>query len=59
MKNKAIEEQINDNFKLAQALGLLGTPAFIVGNRNGTHIKYVPGAVSIDSLKQTISQVRK
>jgi protein-disulfide isomerase len=59
MKNKAVDEEINNNFKLAQALGLLGTPAFIVGNRNGTQVKYVPGVVSIDSLKQTINQVRK
>lgn len=59
MKTKIVDDQINDNFKLAQALGLLGTPAFIVANRNGSHIEYVPGSVTLDSLKQTISQVRK
>lgn len=59
IKNKAVEDQINANFKLAQELGLLGTPAFIVGNRSGTHIEYIPGAVTVDSLKQTISKVRK
>lgn len=59
MKSKGVNDQINDNFKLAQDLGLLGTPAFIVGNRNGSHVEYVPGAVTIDNLKQTISQVRK
>ncbi|MBA2653590.1 MAG: DsbA family protein [Gammaproteobacteria bacterium] len=59
MKSKIVEDQINDNFKLAQALGLLGTPAFIVSNRSGSHVEYVPGAVTIESLKQAITQVRK
>lgn len=59
MKNKAVDDQINDNFKLAQNLGLLGTPAFIVANRSGSHVEYVPGAVTVDSLKQTIAKVRK
>lgn len=59
IKNKAVEDQINENFKLAQDLGLLGTPAFILGNRTGSRIEYVPGAVTVDSLKKTISTVRK
>lgn len=59
MKNKATEDQINDNFRLAQELGLLGTPAFIIANRNGSRIEYIAGSVSLDSLLQTINQVRK
>jgi protein-disulfide isomerase len=59
MKNKQVDDQINNDFTLAQNLGLLGTPAFIVANRSGNHVQYVPGAVKVDSLKQTISQVRK
>jgi protein-disulfide isomerase len=59
MKDKANDTQINDNFKLAQDLGLLGTPAFIVANRKGTRFEYVPGTVSVDSLKQSIAKVRK
>lgn len=59
MKNKAVEDQINDNFKLAQELGLLGTPAFIVADRSGSHVEYIPGSVSLDTLQQTITQVRK
>jgi protein-disulfide isomerase len=58
MKNKVVDEEINNNMKLAQNLGLLGTPAFILGNRKGTHFEYVPGAVTVNSLKQTINQVR-
>lgn len=59
MKDKTVDDQINANFKLAQELGLLGTPAFIVANRLGTHIEYIPGAVTLDSLQKTISKVRK
>lgn len=59
MKNKQVEDQINENFKLAQDLGLLGTPAFIIGNRDAKRVEYVPGAVTVDSLKTTISTVRK
>jgi protein-disulfide isomerase len=59
MKDKATDAQISDNFKMAQELGLLGTPAFIISNRTGTLVEYVPGAVTLDSLKQSISKVRK
>lgn len=59
MKNKLVEDQINENFKLAQDLGLLGTPAFIISDRNAKRVEYVPGAVTVDNLKTTISTVRK
>lgn len=59
MKSKAVEDQINENFKLAQDLGLLGTPAFIIGNRTASRVEYVPGAVTVDNLKTNISKIRK
>jgi protein-disulfide isomerase len=59
MKSKDVEDQLNENFKLAQDLGLLGTPAFILGNRTASHVEYIPGVVTIDSLKQSIEKVRK
>ncbi len=59
MKNKLVEDQINENFKLAQDLGLLGTPAFIIGNRTASKVEYVPGAVTVDNLKTNISKIRK
>lgn len=59
IKSKGVEDQINENFKLAQDLGLLGTPAFIIGNRTASNVEYVPGAVTVDNLKTTIAKVRK
>ena len=38
---------------LAAALGIRGTPAFVVGDQ------FVPGAVDADTLKQLIASARK
>lgn len=59
MKEAAVTEQLKDNFKLAQDLGLMGTPALIVGNQGGTKTGFVPGTTSKGNLEQMISQVRK
>lgn len=59
IKNKTVEDQVNENFKLAQDLGLLGTPAFIIANRAGSRVEYVPGSVTVEKLENTITQVRK
>jgi protein-disulfide isomerase len=45
---KAIEE----SFKLAEALGLNGTPSYVIGS------KVVIGAVGLEKLKENISQAR-
>lgn len=44
---------IEETIEIAQALGIEGTPSFIIGNT------VVPGAVSIDELKRLVEQVRK
>ncbi len=59
MKEPAITEQLKNNFKLAQELGLMGTPALIVGNQGGTKTAFVPGTTSKGNLEQLISQMRK
>ena len=38
---------------LATALGVRGTPAFVIGNQ------FVPGAVEADALRQLIADARK
>ena len=42
-----------DETALAAALGVRGTPAFVIGNQ------FVPGAVDADTLKQLIADARK
>ena len=53
MKDGAIQESLQRNLKLAQALGIGGTPAFVIGD------KIIRGAVGIEEFKSLIAEVRK
>ena len=53
MDGRDIAESLERNLKLAQALKIDGTPAFVVGDQ------LIPGAVSTDALKTLIDQTRK
>lgn len=52
MKSTDVENDIRNNHQLAQALGITGTPAFVIGN------EMVPGAVDLDTLKSLIKEAR-
>jgi protein-disulfide isomerase len=53
MQKPEIEEQLGANLALGQRINVRGTPAFII---NG---EIVPGAVSLDALKERISAARE
>jgi protein-disulfide isomerase len=53
MEDPNIRKIIERNMALAQALGVRGTPAFVIGNQ------FVPGAIDADALKQLIADARK
>ena len=53
MEDPKLKEIIDHNMALASALGVRGTPAFVIGNQ------FVPGAVDADTLKQLIAAARK
>lgn len=53
MDDPKLKEIIDRNMALASALGVRGTPAFVIGNQ------FVPGAVDADTLKKLISDARK
>ena len=53
MDDPKLKQIIERNLALASALGVRGTPAFVVGNQ------FVPGAVDADALKQLIADARK
>ena len=53
MESPEISAEIAANLSLAQALGIRGTPAFVIGDR------VVPGAVSGDVLERLIAQERQ
>ena len=53
MEDAKIKEIIGRNAALASALGVRGTPAFVIGDQ------FVPGAVDTETLKQLVSAARK
>jgi len=53
MDDPKLKQIIERNTALASALGVRGTPAFVVGKQ------FVPGAVDADALKQLIADARK
>jgi protein-disulfide isomerase len=53
MDDPNIKKIIDRNMALASALGVRGTPAFVIGDQ------FVPGAVDADTLKQLIAEARK
>lgn len=58
MNNPAIQDQLRNNFKLAQALHLVGTPTFVIGNKALTNFRFIPGATTADNLQTLIGQVK-
>jgi protein-disulfide isomerase len=53
MEDPKLKAIIDRNMALASALGVRGTPAFVIGKQ------FVPGAVDADTLKQMIADARK
>ncbi|WP_342642480.1 DsbA family protein [Rhodoligotrophos ferricapiens] len=52
MENEAVNAQIEESYGLARALGVQGTPAFVIGDQ------FVPGAVGLDVLTKMVGEVR-
>lgn len=48
-----IAQQIDKSLALAKALGIEGTPAFVIGN------KVIPGAVDADTIRAAVAAARK
>lgn len=53
MAKPAVEEELKATAQLASDLGVRGTPAVIIGDQ------LVPGAMSIEALKQAVADARK
>jgi protein-disulfide isomerase len=53
MGDPKIAAYLDKTIELAQALGIRGTPGFIIGD------KIIPGAVGLDELKKLIAEARK
>ena len=58
MQSPAVEKEIRNNFQLAQALKVMGTPTFVISNKAHTKFGYIPGATSLDGLQKQIKSVQ-
>ena len=58
MNDKAIDEALKNNFKLAEQLKLRGTPEFIFANRGLTKFSIVPGQAGEENMLQAIKEVK-
>lgn len=53
MKDESVAATLQNSYKIAQALGISGTPAYIIGN------EVIPGAIGVDALRSRISDIRE
>ena len=53
METPEVEQALAANMELAQALGITGTPGFVIGKR------LAPGAIDYETLKQFVADARK
>lgn len=65
MNGPAVAQQLKDNYKLAQNLQLMGTPAFFIAKANvsantkADEIVFIPGHANETQLKEVIEKVGK
>ncbi len=65
MKSEAVTQQVKANYKLAQQLQLLGTPAFFIAKSDvnkgapSTAILFIPGQVDMAQMNLAISKISK
>ncbi len=65
MKSDAVNKALQENMALAQALRLMGTPAFVIAAtpngefKAGNRVFFIPGAASEESLQNLINQASR
>ncbi len=52
MQSPEVKATIEENMKLAESMGLNGTPSYVIGKQ------IVIGAIGLDGLKEKIAQAR-
>ncbi|MBS0351211.1 MAG: DsbA family protein, partial [Proteobacteria bacterium] len=55
----AIQQQLTDNYELAKALNLVGTPSFVLSNKGMTQFDFIPGAAQEDSFMKAVDDISK
>ncbi len=58
MASNIVQNELNQNLQLAEALKLIGTPAIIVANTQTKNYQFMPGAGSEQDLQNLINKVK-
>ncbi|OGO90276.1 MAG: hypothetical protein A3F41_07355 [Coxiella sp. RIFCSPHIGHO2_12_FULL_44_14] len=59
MNSAATDNVVKSNFKVAQALDLQGTPAFVLTNKTTNNYKFIPGQTTEENLQKLLDQLNK
>ena len=52
MASAEVKDTLQENFKLAEALGMNGTPSYVIGDN------VIVGAVGLDALREKVNTTR-
>lgn len=59
MNDPAIKQELSDNYDLAKALSLVGTPSFVLSNKAMTAFDFIPGAAPADLFNKAVDNISK
>lgn len=54
-----IKKELSDNFNLAKALNLAGTPSFVLSNKAMTAFDFIPGAAAAQQFQEAVDNIAK
>ena len=57
MNDPDIKQELSDNYDLAKALSLVGTPSFVMSNKAMTKFDFIPGAAPADLFQKSIDNI--
>lgn len=59
MNDPAVKQELADNYDLAKALSLVGTPSFVLSNKAMTQFDFIPGAAPADLFQKAVDDIAK
>ena len=57
MNSPEIKQELTDNYQLAKALNLSGTPSFVLSNKGMTAFDFIPGAAPGNLFQKSVDDV--
>ncbi len=59
MNDPSVKQELSTNYDLAKALSLIGTPSFVLSNKDMTQFDFIPGAAPEDLFQQSLDNLSK